>query len=244
MLLSNRSILEFVADTLFPKQCYRCKQADTYLCKICCVAILQRTPEVVCPHCLKRVPFGKLEKQCYANFLVSSLFIATTYKNQSVKKMFRDFKYRRAKALAYPLSNLLVEWLNTHNYNHFQKTNAVVVPVPSHKSREKDRGFHPATAIAKQIAAAYQLPLATSIVYKHKNIPFQTHIKNAQQRRENVEGCFTLAPNATHQTKAKTILLVDDIITTGSTMRECAKTLRKTRPKEIIGIAVARQGLE
>lgn len=243
MFLSTRSILEFVADTLFPKQCYQCKQADTYLCKQCCVAILKHTPETVCPHCLKRVPFGELEKQCYNNFLVNKLFIATTYQNQCVKKMFRDFKYRRAKALANPLATFLSAWLNAHNHIQFQKNNAVVVPVPSHKSREKDRGFHPATEVAQQLANAYNLPLATNIVHKHKNIGFQTHIKNAQQRRKNVEGCFTLTPQAKNA-KAKTILLVDDIITTGSTIRECAKTLRKTRPKEIIALAVARQGLE
>ena len=243
MPLLTHSIFEFVANTLFPKQCYQCKQADTYLCKECCVAILKHTPETVCPHCLTRVPYGELKKQCYNSFLVNKLFIATTYQNQCVKKMFRDFKYRRAKALAYPLAAFLVAWLTVHRYNQFQK-NTIVVPVPSHKRREKDRGFHPATALAQQLANAYQLPLATNVVYKHKNIGFQTHIKNAQQRRENVEGCFTLTPQAAQKTKQKTILLVDDIITTGSTMRECAKTLRKTRPKEIIGLAVARQGLE
>ena len=244
MHLSRRSIFEFVADALFPRQCYQCKQADTFLCQECCLEILQHTPETVCPHCSTRVPYGKLQQECYNNFLVNKLFIATTYQNQCVKKMFMDFKYRRAKALAHPLAALLVAWLNAHRYNQFQNNSTVVVPVPSHKSREKDRGFHPATALAQQLAIAYQLPLATNIVRKHKNIGFQTHIKNAQQRRKNVEGCFTLAPQATQKTKQKTILLVDDIITTGSTMRECAKTLRTARPKEIIGLAVAKQGLE
>ena len=244
MRLSTHSILEFVADTLFPQQCYQCKQADTYLCRVCCVSILKYTPETVCPHCFKRVPFGKLEKQCYNNFLVNSLFIATTYRNPCVKKMFKDFKYRRAQALAYPLGMFLTVWLSARNHAQFQKNNTLVVPVPSHRSREKNRGFHPATEIAKQLAKAYQLPLATNVVRKHKNIGFQTHIKNAQQRRNNVEGCFTLTPDAHQQIKTKTILLVDDIITTGSTMRECAKTIRKARPKEIIGLAIARQGLE
>ena len=155
-----------------------------------------------------------------------------------------DFKYHRAKSLAESLAHTLTQWIVYHNYQHiFQQHNTVVVPVPSHINRERSRGFHPATAVAQHIAQAYQLPLTTNVVYKHKNIGFQTHIKNAQQRRKNVEGCFALTPHA-QDIKTKTVLLVDDVITTGSTMRECAKTLRTARPNQIIGLAVARQGLE
>ena len=238
------NLLHFFADVFFPKQCYGCKQSNTYLCEQCTQTILEKNLEPQCPHCGIRTPSGVLRGSCYSALLVNQLFVATTYQNATLKKMFMDFKYHRAKALAESLARTLTQWIVYHNYQHiFQQHNTVVVPVPSHINRERSRGFHPATAVAQCVASAYQLPLATNIVHKHKNIGFQTHIKNAKQRRKNVEGCFALTPHA-KDIKEKTVLLVDDVITTGSTMRECAKTLRTARPNQIIGLAVARQGLE
>lgn len=234
-----QNIAEITKDALFPRQCYECRQPDIYLCDPCVGKLFNQQP--ICPHCSKRISFGNLENQCYKAFLSDRLFVASTYTRESVKKLFSDFKYRRAHTLAQPITKILVYWLIQNKYTDFINKDSLVIPVPSHKKRELDRGFHPSTQIAKSFALTFDIPINIRAVEKHKNIPFQTHIKNAKDRKENVKDCFILKDK--NAIKGKTVILIDDIVTTGSTLKECAKTIRVAQPRQIVALAVARQSL-
>lgn len=110
----------------------------------------------------------------------------------------------------------------------------LVVPVPLHPARLRARGFNPATTLARAICNPANGRLATGLLVRTRDTPTQTQL-GRRQRRDNVRGAFrcTAPP-------AQTILLVDDVVTTGSTLEEAAHCLRRAGAKNITALCVAR----
>jgi competence protein ComFC len=109
-----------------------------------------------------------------------------------------------------------------------------VVPVPLHPSRLRARGFNPATILARAIGRQTKPRLVTDLLVRVRDTPTQTHL-GRRQRRKNVRGAFqcTAPP-------ASTIWLVDDVVTTGSTLEEAARCLRRAGAKNVQALCVAR----
>ncbi len=114
-----------------------------------------------------------------------------------------------------------------------------VTAVPLSRKRLRQRGFNQSELIARQYA------MLRGLVYwetldKHKDVPKQSLLTGAKARAANVKGCYrVLVPEAV---KNKTIVLIDDVYTTGATMRECAKTLRQAGARSVIGLAGCTRG--
>ena len=234
--LLNR-LFTFCVETVFPASCYGCASADSYLCEDC-VGRVGALPQPQCPHCGTRLPFGELPKACRAHLRVSRFFCCANYRDPSVRAIIHDFKYQRAFALADPLAQYMYAWLVRNGYaTIFTKENVLVVPVPSHPRRQRERGFHPAGKLAELFARHTNLEYADALI-KTRNNQAQVETKNAMERRENVKGVFVLnKPELVH---GRTILIIDDVCTTGATLTECARAIRAGKPKAIWALAMAK----
>ena len=104
------------------------------------------------------------------------------------------------------------------------------MPVPISRKRFKERGYNQSELIAKEIACSSKLELETECLFKTKNIIEQSKL-NKEERLKNIQGVYDLVNKG--KLYKKKILLVDDIYTTGSTVNECARVLRKARPSKI-----------
>lgn len=111
----------------------------------------------------------------------------------------------------------------------------VVVPMPLARDRLVERGYNQALELARPLAHRLGLPLAIDGLVRRRSTPRQAGL-SARERRRNVRGAFS----ASTAVKGRRVLLVDDVMTTGSTLRECARVLRRAGASEVGVVVVAR----
>ncbi len=112
----------------------------------------------------------------------------------------------------------------------------IIIPVPLHPKRERKRGFNQAQVIAKELANLEKVKLVEGVLVKTKNVPPQTFLQ-LKERENNVRGAFQVVKK--EKIRNRVILLVDDVYTTGSTIRECSLVLKKAGAKEVRALTIA-----
>ncbi|HPN54750.1 MAG TPA: ComF family protein [Candidatus Moranbacteria bacterium] len=237
-----RKIHTFVLNILFPIKCVSCSKEGQWLCDGCFSKIKLQTDHV-CGVCEKMiVPDGRTCQSCKKKSALSALVVAASYKNDLVAQLVHYYKYRFVSDLHIDLGKIIISAL--------QKTDLplpdVVIPIPLHKRRLRWRGFNQSALLAKYVAQNLlpQNPIQCQediLIRKKYTLP-QMKIKNYQNRRENMQDAF-LASNQ-QDISGKSVLLIDDIATTGSTIFECAKVLKKAGVKEIYAAVIARQEMK
>ena len=113
----------------------------------------------------------------------------------------------------------------------------VVVPVPLHRQRERERGYNQAALISKPLAKRLHLPHKALLLMRTKARP-DKRILTLEERWESVRGAFATRPGS--QVDNLRVLLVDDVLTTGATLDACARALREAGAKSVVGLTVAR----
>lgn len=238
-------ISSYILDILFPRQCLVCAEEGRYLC-LTCESFLDPFEFFLCPVCSKKIPEGKICKNCRGNsdILLSRFFTLFPYHNPFVKTLIQRAKYKPwyAKEILEETANLLVEFLRYHKFHdsilpYQKKGGLMILPVPLHKTRIRSRSFNQAEVIGSIIAKAFSLPFSNNLLMRTRNTESQTKI-NPLERKINVHGAFQIA--LSEQIAGKIVILVDDVFTSGATMNECAKILRKAGAKQIWGITLAR----
>jgi len=232
----------FLLDLLFPWQCLYCHQEveDEYpLCKDC----LHQIPifdNFICPVCQKRLTQDKqIHYSCRGKTKLSALGIVSSYKNSILKETIHYFKYKKIKGLVQPLSLLAIQFLeNSFYFSQLPKNNLLIIPLPLHLRKEKQRGFNQSELIAKKVADYFHFPIRSDILLRIINNPAQVTMKNVSDRKFNIQGVFQVKNE--DNLKHKTIILIDDVYTTGATMEEAAKTLKQAEAKQVIGLVLAK----
>ena len=112
----------------------------------------------------------------------------------------------------------------------------VLIPVPLHPARKKARGFNQSRVLARELGEIVNIGIIDGVLVKPVNVPPQTTL-TAKERRKNIKGAFKVRDKA--KIKDKTILLVDDVLTTGATIQDCSTVLINAGAKEVRGITVA-----
>jgi ComF family protein len=132
------------------------------------------------------------------------------------------------------LLDLLTALAQTEPLNRTQ----VVMPVPLHPERERERGFNQASALAEAIAKTLGLPLDDTALIRAQHTARHRAEMDARARRESVEGVFQVA--YPRRVRVRTILLVDDVQTTGATLSACAQVLKAAGATQVFGLTIAR----
>lgn len=158
-------------------------------------------------------------------------YVFCFYYHEKIKEMIHDFKYNDKryydKVFALCLSDAMVE-LNLTDFDYF-------IPVPMHKKRKRLRGYNQCQLLVKELNKIYKKKPCNCII-KIKDTVSQTALSGTQ-RLTNVKDSFGFDDR--FSIDGKTIVLVDDVITTGSTAKECAKLLYKHGAKKVVGLFVA-----
>ena len=232
-----------VLDTILPKSCLHCRKEQTFLCSECLDSIKINSFQV-CPVCQKSLTeYGEICRYCRSlKPPIDSLTTATSYDNPLIAKSIHLLKYKFIDQLSDPLAKLL---LKTYRKNKLAIPD-LIIPVPLHPLRLRWRGFNQAELLAQNLAQNllpnFSIKVNSRILTRLKYTPAQTTLKKSEDRQQNVRDAFQIDSSAINKIKNRRILLVDDICTTGSTLMECGKQLRRLKPKSIQGIVVARQG--
>lgn len=146
-----------------------------------------------------------------------------------MKKVIKAYKYRFVRELSEPLANLLVSFLE----NRFPKADLVSF-VPLTKQKLNTRGFNQAQVLAELLRGKYSLEVRSVLEKKRETIN-QADLK-PKERRKNLRGIFRCREDL----PGKRVLLVDDVSTTGTTLNECSKVLKKAGAARVYGVVLAR----
>lgn len=144
------------------------------------------------------------------------------------------YKYRRFQLLGEDFARLIFRRLGREE-NIWWKAD-VIIPVPLHPKRKKKRGFNQAQVIAAGLATLKGINLEEKVLVKAKNVLPQTFLE-IEEREKNVSGAFRVIHK--EKIKGKIIVLVDDVYTTGSTIRECSRVLKEAGAKEVRALTLA-----
>lgn len=212
---------------LFPVSCVLCKTWGKTICHRC----LTKLPKVLyqkCPQCGKHSPYGLTHPSCMKkNSLCGCASLFLYFGN--TKKIIKKIKYNGEYALIKDLfSGLSVkEIFNSLKYFISDKKNIVIIPVPLHPSRQLQRGFNQADLIANMISKSTGCQVVNSVLHRMRETNAQAKIHAFHLREKNVFNAFS-CDKIKEQTQH--IILVDDVWSSGATLRACARAIIKTNP--------------
>ena len=146
-----------------------------------------------------------------------------------VRDTIAHFKFRYWKRDAVPLGKIMGDYLLTY-YPELAEQSEILIPVPMYRKKQKMRGFNQSELLAKVIAERIEKPCVNHLVRIKETIP-QSQL-NPEERKQNLQGAF--AVENVEEIKGKTILLIDDIFTTGTTINECAKVLYQNGANKVL----------
>ncbi len=226
-----KAYFDHVISLIYPDRCLFCKiviseQAGPPLCFACAEDF--NPAGYFCPYCEFRLT---ADVHCICRPLQPSLhsLYALALFEQQWRLLLHNYKYYGRRSLGRPLGR----WLGHELAVRQTSQPDLVVPVPLHKKREKERGFNQSALIARHLAQTLSVPYSP-LLLKNKNTLSQTALSR-RDRQENILGAFSLAGPVKN---GLTVLLVDDIYTTGATLREAAEVL-SSHGAQVHGAVVA-----
>lgn len=227
-------VLAQFIDFLFPPLCAGCQKGGHILCPSC-ITQIRPLPPPICQHCGISLTAGGICKQCTYNLLRLTGLRTVSIYQEPLRSCIHALKYTGNTRIAEPLGHLLAQAYINHGLHA-----DAIIPVPLHSERQQQRGYNHAYLLAEVCAAQVGIPLRNDILVRHRATPAQVGLNHAQ-RRQNMAGAFLCTPAfATGALAGRTILIIDDVYTTGATLEACAEPLFAAGATAVWGLVLAR----
>ena len=228
-----------------PIRCIGClKYIDFEPGPICqqCLLNIPVNNSLLCPICQQRLIIHQNELiQCPTHKHQSSLSFlacATSFNDHRTQKLIHLFKYKNLKSCAPPLSQIIMRYLEQIKLEKLiDFKDWAIVPIPLTKNKLRQRGYNQSEIIGTLISNQIKMLIIQNALIKTKESRPQAQTKTKIERIENVKNSFGIQNNAL--IKNKKIILLDDVITTGSTISEAARALKKAGASDIVGLTIA-----
>lgn len=236
MLMAN------ILDFLFPKYCVNCKKLGEYLCPDC-FSRLSFDTKNICLVCGGPAYNGLTHPRCYKKYAPEGSFTAVVY-NSIAKKLIFQFKYKPfLTGLKTFLGDLAYESLIQNEefakILRFAQDDIIFVPIPLSPKKFRKRGYNQSEILAKELSKKLGFQVLNCLE-RVKETKSQFSL-NKEERRQNMAGAFGLRDEFKLTIKDKNMVLVDDVLTTGITMSEAAKILKKNGAKSVWALSFARE---
>ena len=218
-------------DVLFPIRCLGCGLPGRFICPVC-VEQMPRLEEPFCEICANPGTNGIcgwcLDKEPEIDQIRAPyLYLPTS----PIHKAITLLKYRGIRALAPELADLLIRYMEDSPVRF-----DCIAPVVSHPSRIRRRGYSQAALIASDLGRNLDIPVLEGALTRVRNAPSQLSTRSREQRWNNVQANFT----SQHDLSGLVILLVDDLVTTGSTAASAAHALKEAGALSVFCLSAAR----
>jgi ComF family protein len=240
--------LDWLVDWLYPPRCRACGGTiygpdAEYFCGDCWPQI-RLVSHPLCNRCGRPFPdAGGDDHHCAACLTRSPYFVQARawgcYPREEIaehplRQVVQKFKYGRKVSLGKPLGRLMAR-----GCQNFLEACPIelIIPVPLHPKRLRWRGFNQSLLLARQVSRLYQVPIDPFLLYRSRETPPQTQLTE-EERRKNVRGAFAIASG--EALKEKSVLLVDDVYTSGATVNECSLVLVRGGAREVYVLTLAR----
>ena len=221
-----------VVDFLFPRRCVGCGREGSFLCHSCYCSLSRITPPL-CPRCGRPQPGGILCPGCMGAQLEVEGIRSPFQFEGVMRQAIHQLKYQNLRTLALPLAELLGDYLATNPL-----PGEVLVPVPLHPKRLRERGYNQSGLLARELGKLTNLPVVDDCLIRERHTPPQARAASVAERRNNVAGVFTCRDRSL---LGKPVLLIDDVSTSGATLDVCAAVLKAAGATTVWGLVLARE---
>ena len=221
--VANRMI-EPIIDLFFPPVCFLCD------------ALLKPTGKIVCLNCFSRLEryISETTEFSAEKFLFGHLFILYEYSDE-IRHLIHLIKYQNRRGLAGLFAREAAEQIQRCRTSAYD----VIIPVPLHRRRFRERGYNQSEEIARHLAEVMESICVPDQLTRNRNTATQTRFSK-QERIRNVFGAFECHSDL----RGKRVLLIDDVITTGSTVNECCSALLQAGADAVDVLALANPRLD
>lgn len=228
--LQLRDLRGQLLDLLFPPRCVGCRQIGAWICTEC-LSQIPRVEPPFCARCGDRVTTEGLCTRCRNAPLRIERIRSAAYFGGILQEAIHHLKYRGRTALAKPLGGLMATYWQQH-----PMAADVIVPVPLHADRLRERGYNQAALLAHELARQTRLAVDEQTLVRKRATASQIKL-DAKQRKENVHDAFCCSGGSL---AGKRVLLVDDVCTTGATLEACAVALEESGALSVQALTLAR----
>lgn len=219
--------VEFVLDCLFPVSCAACHVTLTSAEK----------PNRLCSGCLGKIIIRRSPETSEGTKVYSPL----DYRDPVGSGLIKRLKYDFDRGAALPLARFLIAHLKISGFINEIGPDTVIVPIPLHPARLHERGFNQAELLALLVGQHFSLPVYPKAVIRVRNTLPQSKLDGKKEKIKNISDCFSPGKEIA-AIKGKTVILLDDIWTSGATMKEAASVIRHRGARKIIFVSATFAG--
>ncbi|MBI2288022.1 MAG: ComF family protein [Chloroflexi bacterium] len=217
---------------LFPQRCVGCGRDGAFICQSCHKSLPRLMPPL-CPRCGRPQASGILCPSC-VGWQAEIDGIRSPFRFDGViRQAVHQLKYRNLRAIAAPLAQLVVDYLATSTVPA-----EVLVPVPLHRKRLRERGYNQSGLLAKKIGKLTNLPVVEDCLARERYTLPQARTETVEERHRNIAGAFACRD---HSLQDKKVLLINDVATSGATLDACAAALKAGGAASVWGLVLARE---
>lgn len=219
-------------DLVFPPRCALCGRGGPFLCDECASALPRALPPR-CPQCWRPIAAGEPCLDCSERASPLDAVRSTFLYQGPARNLVHALKYDGQTALAQPMTALMEAQLREQGSGI-----DLVVPVPLFGRRRRSRGYNQSALLAAEIGKLLTVPLAEHALVRLRNTPPQARVTSAMERHSNVKDAFACRDA---RVAGRSVLLVDDVTTTGATLEACAAPLKEAGASCVRAVTFARE---
>lgn len=173
----------------------------------------------------------------------TALYAVGRYDDMALRELIHAFKYDKFMNGRNTIRALIKRYIAVVNLVSIVGSDAILIPIPLHRARLRKRGFNQSEIIASELSRLTGLAMDSDILHRVKNTKTQIHLENYEKRRENLKNSFEVTLASSTQLKSYstiTLILVDDVYTSGATMKEAIRALKRVGAKNVVGFVLAK----
>lgn len=233
--IKNIKMFKFLKDLIAPKKCYSCKKEWHFLCEICLSKIKEY--ESICYYCKWKTSNFDIHKKCLEYVYYDKVIILAHYENKIVSKLVKDLKFHNKKDITDDFSNYLSNIF--FNNEIYKNTDEYILLYPPMSFLKKlKRWYNHSEILAEKISKLTGIKIERNIIKKVKSTRQQS-ILSREERLVNLLNSFKISKNKIDKIDNKIVIIVDDVISTWSTLNELSKILKHNWVKKVIWLIIS-----
>lgn len=228
-----KKIKKYCLDIIFPPLCISCKSN---------LETKRENLLNLCLNCEEKIETNPNKDTIYLNNKQFDYIYGSMYENKIIRNMIHNLKYKKIKYALNSIKIKIIKPTVKKYIDNFKEKDWIIIPIPIHSSKKIERGFNQSSLIAESLSDVLnkndiRASVENNILIKAKKTESQTKLKR-KNRRKNIKGAFKLIKDG--NLKGKDIILVDDVFTTGSTIKEAIKELDNADYKSLVIFTVTK----
>ena len=228
---------------IFPPHCVQCKKIGNYICDSC-FSTISFTSILICPICNKGSLKGATHLKCKKVYSIDGLISAVNY-TRVIRRLISQYKENPyVSDLKEQIGRLMCESFE-HNEMFFQllQKNPIIIPVPLYRSTLHKRGYNHSSLLCSYVAQYFSVNMNDNLLIQAKDVKYVAKNKKYDHSSQ-YKDMYKIKEDLKNEIKGKTILVVDDIAVTCSTLRQIASILKMNGAKEVWGVVFSKKYIQ